>query len=57
MNARADFEQQQDEQERIERTLQALMNIAARGLRNEADYLAAECGVYPVWKQQVRAHG
>ena len=34
MNARADFEQQQDEQERMERTMQALMNVAAVGLRN-----------------------
>jgi hypothetical protein len=34
MNARADFEQQLAEEERQERTLQALMNIAAAGLRN-----------------------
>ena len=57
MNARADFEQQLDEEERQERTLQALMNVAAVGLRNEADFLAAECGVYGIWKQEIRANG
>lgn len=53
MNARADFEQMQDDQERMEHTLQALMNIAAAGLRQEADFLAAECGVWEVWRQQI----
>ena len=57
MNARADFEQQQDEQERMERTLQALMSVAAAGLRNEADFLAAECGVWRIWKQGIKANG
>ena len=57
MNARADFEQQIDDEERQERTLQALMNLSAAGLRNEADYFAAECGVWQIWKQQFLVHG
>jgi hypothetical protein len=56
VNARADFEQQLAEEERQERTLQALMNIAAAGLRNEADFFAAETGMWQVWNQQVRVH-
>ena len=57
MNARADFEQQQDEQERIERTMQALMNVAAVGLRNEADFLAVETGMWSIWKQEIQPKG
>lgn len=59
MNARADFSQQLDDQERQEHILQALMKLAAYGLRNEADLFAAECGVWSIWKQQfgVKAHG
>jgi len=57
MNARADFEQQLDHEERQERTLQALMNLSAAGLRNEADFFAAECGVWSIWKQQFQLKG
>ena len=57
MNARADFEQQLAEEERQEKTLQALMNIAAAGLKHEADFLAAETGLWQVWKQEIRANG
>lgn len=51
---RADFQQQQDEQEREERTMQALLNIAAKGLTEEAEILAAECGLLTQWKAPVR---
>lgn len=54
MNARADFEQQQAEQEREERALQALMKITAAGLKEEAETLAAECGLLSVWKSPIR---
>ena len=56
MNARADFEQVLDEEERQQRILQALMNLCAAGLRQEADYFAAECGVWSIWKQPMRVH-
>jgi len=53
---RAD-EQFLDDQERQERTLQALMNLSAAGLRNEADFFAAECGVWSIWKEQFQLKG
>jgi len=56
MNARAD-PQLLDDEERQERTLQALMNLVAAGLRQEADFFAAECGVWNVWKQQFQLKG
>lgn len=51
---RADFQQQMDEQEREERALQALMNMAAVGLNDEADELAAQCGLWSQWKAPVK---
>jgi len=58
MNARADYQQMQDEEQRQQEALQALMNIASKGLVNEADLLAAECGLGLVWRQQLRiSHG
>ncbi len=54
MNARLDYEQMQDQDEHEQRVLQALMNITASGLRQEADFLAAECGMWTVWKQKMR---
>ena len=52
---RADFQQQMDEQEREERALQALMKISAAGLNEEADELAAQCGLLSAWKAPIRA--
>jgi hypothetical protein len=57
VNARADFEQQLDDDERQAKTLQALMNLSAAGLRNEADFFAAECGLWRVWKEQFQPKG
>lgn len=57
MNARADYQMQMDQQEREQMTLQALMEVASAGLVNQADLLAAECGLGLVWRQQLRAHG
>lgn len=56
MNApeRFDYQQQMDQQERDERALQALMRIQAAGLTEEADTLAAECGLFSQWKAPVK---
>ena len=54
MNARADFQQQLDEQQRQEEALQALMAVASKGLTKEAELLAYECGLGPVWKATVK---
>ena len=52
---RADFQQQMDDEEREQRALQALMRVQAAGLSEEADVLAAECGLLSVWKAPIRA--
>ena len=51
---RADFQQQMDLQEREARALQALMRIAAAGMKDEAETLAAECGLLSAWKSPVK---
>lgn len=43
-----------DQQRREEETLQALANIAAAGMRKEADLLASECGLGSIWKAPLR---
>ena len=48
MNARYDYQQQELERERYERTLEALDRVAKAGLEDEAKFLAGECGVK--WK-------
>lgn len=50
---RFDYEQQQDEQKREAMTLQALMDIAACGLREQADFLASECGLSRQWQATI----
>lgn len=50
----ADFQQQLDEEQRQQEALQALMNVASRGLTKEAELLAYECGLGQQWKQQLR---
>lgn len=57
MNARADFEQQQDEEQRQQEALQALMEVAAAGLKEQAELLAYEAGVGSIWKQQLQPKG
>lgn len=55
MNARADFQQQQTDQERREEeTLQALMTITKAGYHKEADHLAREAGVYTMWTAPIK---
>ncbi len=56
MNARLDYQQLEDE-EHQQQISQALMNITAAGLRNEADLFAAECGMWTIWKQQFQPKG
>ena len=57
MNARADFEQQLDDEQRLAETLQALMSVASKGLTKEAELLAYETGVGDIWKQQFQPKG
>lgn len=54
MNDRADFQQQQDMEQREAQAMQALMEIASAGLTDQADILAAECGLLSRWKSPVR---
>lgn len=54
MNDRDDFEQQQDEEQRQQEALQALMNVAAKGLKEEAELLAYESGLGHIWKQTIK---
>ena len=51
---RADFQQQMDQREREERALQALMRVAAAGMKDEAETLAAECGLLSAWKAPIK---
>jgi len=53
-NDRADFQQGLDELEREEKIMQALMRVAAAGLKDEADTLAAECGLLSVWRAPIK---
>lgn len=46
-----------DEQERQQQALQALMDVAAAGLREQAELLAYEAGVGNIWKQQFQLKG
>lgn len=46
-------QQQQDELE--QKAIQALLDVAAHGLTEQADTLAYVSGLYPIWKQHVRA--
>ena len=45
MDERFDYQQQELERERYQRTVEALDRIAAAGLREEARFLAGECGI------------
>lgn len=50
-------QQRLDEEQRQQEALQALMEIAAAGLREQADLLAYEAGVGNIWKQQFQLKG
>lgn len=47
-------QQMMDEERRQQEALQALMNVAAKGMKEEAELLAYECGLGRVWKQEVK---
>ena len=51
VNDRADFQQQQDQEEQEAEALQALMEIAAAGLSEQAAKLAYLCGLGGIWRQ------
>lgn len=47
-------QQQEDQERREQETLQALMNVASKGLKEEAELLAYECGLGALWKQHMK---
>lgn len=47
-------QQMMDEEQRQQEALQALMNVASKGLSKEAELLAYECGLGNVWKQELK---
>jgi len=51
VNERADFQQQQDQEEQEAEALQALMEVSAAGLKEQADKLAYQCGLGATWQQ------
>ena len=48
-------QQRQDDEEREMRALQALMDVAAAGLHEQADVLAIEAGLWARWQQPIKA--
>jgi hypothetical protein len=54
VNARFDYQQQLEDEEREALILQALMEIAAHGLREQAALLASECGLSKQWQATIR---
>lgn len=57
VNARADFQQQLDQEQMEQEALQDLMAVASVGLKEEAERLAYLCGLGSIWKQQIRING
>jgi len=52
MTDRFDYQQQLDDEEREQEALQALIEVAAAGLTQQAETLAYHCGLAHAWKQQ-----
>jgi hypothetical protein len=54
VNARLDYQQPLDDEEHEVLILQALMEIAAHGLKEQAALLARECGLSKQWQATIR---
>jgi len=54
VNARLDYQQPLDDEEREALVLEALMEIAAHGLKDQATLLASECGLSRQWQATIR---
>jgi hypothetical protein len=54
VNARLDYQHQIADEEREAILLQALMEIAACGLKEQAALLASECGLSRQWQATIR---
>ena len=54
MNERADFQQQQAGDERLRKTLDTLDAMKAAGMKESAEFLARELGVFYYWQPKGR---